>query len=187
MSFFYYQAAASSTLTSVLDEKQYESQSKKIAEGLSGVKITKIRKILKWNPVPYKAYLNLSKDYFDSNSEGFSEPPKPYFVETTFDINYFPSFCEEFYEHFNYLNRKFAPKTSDYEGYISVFSDNYPSLVHARFELTNALTDIWNDKDSLKNQGMMVVDPQYYIAPVCEETTPPTNVKILLTVSVLSD
>ena len=148
---------------SAQSESQYKSDSEKIAKAISPIRITKIRKNLIFKPVPYEAYLTMGQEFAESNNEGFDELPKPFFLETVIEPNYFPDFTEEFFEHFNYLNRKFAPKSSDWEGFVSVFSDNYHSLVYASYEITTAISKIWSKNASLKKLGYVTTIPSYYV------------------------
>lgn len=174
---FPYQA---SVKFSALTEAQYKSDSEKIAKTLSPIRITKIRKNLIFKPVPYEAYLKMGQEFAESNNEGFEELPKPVFLETIIEPNYFPSFTEEFFEHFNYLNRKFSPKSSDWEGFVSVFSDNYHSLVYASYEITKAVEELWKKNESLSKRGFVTVVPSYYV-----NSDEPQLLKIALSLAIV--
>jgi len=166
----------------VIPEQKYESVSGSVAKALSPIRVTKIRKILEFKQVPYKVYLKMGDEFAESNAEDFDETPRAYFIETDFDLNFFPSFSEEFFEHYNYINRKFAPKTYDWQGYTSVYSDNYHSLVYASYELTNAVTEVWKKEKKLSEQGMAVVCPSYWVGGIQDV---PDRFKITLTIAVV--
>ena len=165
-----------------VSEQSYDSVLNSMAKAISPIRVNKIRKMMEFKPVPYDVYLKMGDEFAEGNADDFEETPKAYFLETDFDLNFFPNFSEEFFEHYNYINRKFAPKSYDWQGYTSVYSDNYHSLVYASYEITNAVTEVWKKTPSLSKQGMSVVCPSYWVGGIQDV---PDRFKVSLTIAVV--